>query len=298
MWQRKNKDLLQGHQVKIFLANKSEQQYGGGFSWISNFQTAIQQQTISMDSPIVTSDYREATHYLIPSPTMVQRDEVEKAKNDGKKIILRVDNAVRNSRNRNTGMTRMKDFATWADVIIYQSQWAQNYLQPFLGNAEKSQVILNGIDTRMFHPGKQVEDLYMYSRFNRDETKNWEMARYTFSQIYRQNPNARLWIIGQFSPELVEGNFDFYAGEQYKFWGVQEPEMIADLLRQAEYFIYTYFNDACSNSLIEARVSGCKIVDRYGMLKTGGAREIMEKPLELFSLERMGKEYLQVLEGL
>lgn len=273
--------------MRLHLANYEPDRIGGGWSFANNLHKVFE-----------FYPYEECDTYFITSASMVQRDEVGKAKEDGKKIVLRIDNAIRNSRNRNTGMTRMLDFANWADVIIYQSQWARDYLKPFLGNAGKSRVILNGIDTRMFHPGNQVEDLYIYSRFNRDETKNWEVARYTFSQIYRQNPNARLWIIGQFSPELVEGNFDFYAGEKFKFWGVQEPAMIADLLRQAEYFLYTYFNDACSNSLIEARVSGCKIVDRYGMLKTGGAREIMEKPLEFFTLERMAKEYKTVLEGL
>lgn len=275
--------------MKVYLANSSKQAIGGGWSWISNIRKAL---------PEVTDDYNEADIYLIPSPTMVQREEVIKARDDGKKIVLRVDNAVRNSRNRNTGMTRMKDFANWADAIIYQSKWAKYYLIPFLGNEDKAHVILNSVDTDTFYPGTKNPNIFLYPRYNRDETKNWEMARYIFSRLSLTNPNFELWIVGQFSPELVEGNFDFYNGEKFKFWGVQEQPTIAELYRQAGSFIYTYFNDACSNSLIEARVSGCHIIDHYRMLYTGGAGEIMHKPLDYFTLDRMANDYRKVLESL
>src|SRR5688572_26385879 len=158
----------------------------------------------------MANSYEEADIYLIPSPTMVQREEVLKAKDDGKKIVLRLDNAVRNSRNRNTGMTRMYDFAQWADLVVYQSEWARDYLKPFL--KKDGAVIINGVDTDLFHGEDHYDkgNIYLYSRFNRDETKNWEVARYWYSQRQIDFPDAELWIVGQFSPELVEGNFDFY----------------------------------------------------------------------------------------
>lgn len=55
------------------------------------------------------------------------------------------------------------------------------------------------------------------------------------------------------------------------------------------YFLYTYLNDACSNTLLEALASGCQIIDIQGMLTTGGAPEIMA--LDDISLDRMYKEY-------
>ena len=115
--------------MKIYIAKFEPDRIGGGWSFASNFHDGM--------GDLITANYDEADIYFITSPSMVQRDEVAKAKADGKKIVLRLDNAVRNSRNRNTGMTRMKDFAEWSDLIIYQSNWAKDYLMPFLKKDKK-----------------------------------------------------------------------------------------------------------------------------------------------------------------
>lgn len=280
--------------MKIWLANSSEQKIGGGWSFIANFRKAM--------GHLIADSYQEADVYFIPSPTMVQRDEVEKAKRDGKKIVLRVDNAVRNSRNRNTGMTRMYDFAQMADMVVYQSNWARDYLFPFL--KKDGVTILNGVDLELFHGEKHYEDnsIYLYTRYNRDETKNFEVARYWYSQRQLEEPDAQLWIVGNFSQELVDGNFDFYNGEKIKFWGVQPPEVMADIYRQAGSLIYCYYNDACSNTLIEALASGCAITGPKYFWQTGGANEIMVAYLKngsgYFSKERMADDYCMALETL
>lgn len=284
--------------MKIYLANSSKQSLGGGWSWISNFRKGM--------GELVTDKYDEADVYLVPSPTMVQREEVQKAKLAGKKIVLRIDNAVRNSRNRNTGMTRMKDFAEWADLVIFQSAWAERYLIPFLDiPIGKTVVIMNGVDGEVFHARnrKQDSNIYLYSRYNRDETKNWEMARYIFSQIHvERRGDCQLWIAGQFSPELVESNFDFYNDESYRFLGVQDYHTLADIYRQSSHLIYTYFNDACSNTLIEALCCGCEILDPYKMSETGGAFEIVDKFQAYgpyyFDNSRMCDEYKEAIVGI
>ncbi len=92
----------------------------------------------------------------------------------------------------------------------------------------------------------------------------------------------------------MEYNFDFYNGERFRYMG--EQTNMADVYRRNKYFLYTYLNDACSNTLLEARASGCEIVDVYGMLQTGGAPEIMA--CEDISLERMIKQYKEEMEKL
>lgn len=284
--------------MKIYMAKLELGRIGGGWSFQDNFYNGMKE--------FVAADYAEADIYFISSPSMVQRDEVIQAKADGKKIVLRLDNAVRNSRNRNTGMTRMKDFADWADLIIYQSNWAKDYLMPFLG--KDGAVILNGVDTNTFKPGGQPDpDTVLYSRFNRDETKNYEVARYWFSRYANDHQNANLLIVGQFGDEIRSANFDFYNGEQFRYLGVLERQAMADLYRQCGKYLYTYFNDACSNTLIEALCSGCEIVGDSYYRKTGGAAEIMavfkqtgdlEKARRFFSIERMVMEYKSAIEGI
>jgi glycosyltransferase involved in cell wall biosynthesis len=285
--------------MKIYMAKLELGRTGGGWSFQDNFYNGLKE--------FVTENYDEADIYFISSPSMVQRDEVQKAKADGKKVVLRLDNAVRNSRNRNTGMTRMKDFAEWADLLIYQSNWAKDYLHEFLG--KDGVVILNGTDTNVFRPGNTPgnPNTVLYSRFNRDETKNYEVARYWFSRFSADTPGSNLFIVGQFGQEIREANFDFYNGELYRYLGVLDKQTMAELYSQCGKYLYTYFNDACSNTLIEALCSGCEVVGDKYYRKTGGAAEIMavfeqagslDKARRFFSIERMCMQYKEALEAL
>lgn len=265
--------------MKIFIPNYQPERIGGGWTWTRYFVDFFGQ-----------SSYQDADIYLIPSASMVSRDEVIQAKRDGKKIVLRTDNVIRNSRNRNTGMTRMKDFCELADLVIYQSEWAKKFLMPFTN--KDGVVILNGVDTAKYSENTGVnrpDDSYLYVRSSRDEGKQWIMAWYWFVN----NP-GHLEIVGKFSHENLEYNFDFYNNERYRFMG--EQSNMPDVYKRNKYFLYTYLNDCCSNTLLEARASGCEIIDVFGMLQTGGAPEIMA--CEDISLERMCNEYREALEQL
>lgn len=283
--------------MKINIAHSEDKKLGGGWSWIANMKKAI---------PNHLTNYNESDVYLIPSPSICTKEEVQQAKKDGKKIVLRVDNIIRNSRNRNTGMSRLKLFSEMADLIIFQSNFAKDLLMPFI--KKDGIVILNGVDTQIFHPNGRTEQTtarFIYSRVNRDETKNWEMARLFFQQeSQKRDGDAILNIVGQFSPELIEYNFDFYMGEKYRYWGVMiDAESIANVYRNSDYLIYSFWNDACSNTLIEALCCGCIIADPYNMRQTGGAPEILNRFYskdgeEFFSLDRMGKEYLEAIKKL
>jgi glycosyltransferase involved in cell wall biosynthesis len=182
----------------------------------------------------------------------------------------------------------MKAFCELADLVIYQSEWARNFLMPFTGKDGK--VILNGVDTARFcQRGTPPDDSYLYVRSSRDEGKQWVMAWYWFVN----NPGV-LEIVGKFSGENLDWGFDFFNGERFRFMG--EQTYMPDVYNRNRYFLYTYLNDACSNTLLEARASGCEIVDVYGMLQTGGAPEIMA--CEDISVERMISDYREAIESL
>lgn len=263
--------------MKVHLLNFQPDRMGGGWSAARNLYT------------IFNSSYDEADTVLITGATMASHEEVQKAKQDGKKIVLRVDNAVRDSRNRGTGMSRLRAFSELADLVIYQSEWAKGFLMPF--TKKDGVVILNGVNTEVFNDKNRTapDDFYLYVRSSRDEGKQWVMAWYWFVN----NP-GHLDIVGKFSGENMEWNFDFYNGEKFSFWG--EQSNMVDFYKRNKYFLYTYTNDACSNTLLEARASGCEIVDVYGQLQTGGAPEIMA--CEDLSLERMLREYTNAIGGI
>jgi len=283
--------------MKIYLANESSQNLGGGWTFMRNLSKAL------ADKVEFVNTWEACDVFFISGATMVTRELVEQAKKAGKKIVLRVDNIPRNSRNRNTGTSRLFDMAQMADEVIYQSEWCKDYLRPFL--RRDGEIIINGCDQDIFKPkgvseAKDADKVYMYSRYNRDETKHWEVAWYDYQMKWREDRNISLWIVGQFSPEQVEYNFDFYLGERYKFYGVvAEQERMAELYRGADVFMYTYYNDACSNTLVE--VISCGMDVEYEN-ETGGAKDIRvanaNNDIDYFGLERMGEDYLKVIEGI
>lgn len=264
--------------MKIHIPN-FEPRIGGGWTATRYLYDGLQ-----------ATRYEDADVYLITGPTMVSYEQVNQAKADGKKIVLRVDNHLLPSRNRNTGMSRMKAFAEQADLVIYQSQWAKDYISPVIN--KDGIVILNGVDTTRFKPASQKQGV-LYVRSSRIAEKGWERARYWYS---RNTDKGRLTIVGKFSRENMEYNFDFINNEQYSFIGEQNSETLASIMAHSQYFLYSYFMDACSNTLLEARASGCEIIDVYGDLKTGGAPEIMA--CEDITVERMIKEYKQCLAAI
>lgn len=273
--------------MKICLPSYDTKAIGGGWSFISNFIKAMQGNI---------TDYNQADIFFIPSASMVSRDEVQQAKQDGKKIVLRCDNIIRNSRNRNTGMSRMKDFSDWADLVIFQSEFAEELLNPYL-QTEQWKVIYNSVDERIFNDKNRIDgnSRYVYGKHSSDETKNWEMARVAYQKLQEDDEDATLNLFGRFDGNLQEYNFDFYNSEQYRYWGyITDPQVMANIYKQSDWFIYTYFNDACSNSLIEALMCGVQIYDPYQMSDTGGTREILERFYKregYFELKRMGDDY-------
>jgi len=283
--------------IKVYLPPRALSGIGGGWTFTRNIQKALR------GSIEFSHELNDCDIYFIPGLTLAERQEVLRAKELGKKIVLRVDNIPRNSRNRNTGTSRLYDFAKLADVVIYQSEWAKRWIMPFI--KKDGPVILNGADTEIFKPegekiSREGDPQFLYSRVSTNETKRWEKAWYDFQRIYFKNPNAHLWIVGKFSPQQIEYKFDFFGGaeKRYRYFGIIEnPEEMAKIYRSADYLLYPYYLEACSNTLIEAKLCGLEIL-YSGDDDESSALEILRASRQDLTLEAMGKKYLEVFKKL
>lgn len=278
--------------MKIALLNDSNQGIGGGWSFMNNLKKGL----LYLGHE-VTDNYKNADISVISGSSMVTKDTVWKVRESKSKLILRVDNVPRNSRNRNTGTSRLKEFAILADEIVWQCQWAKDYLSDFIGR--EGTIIYNGVDTDVFRmDGKKIllgnrENNYLYSRYNRDETKNWEVAWYKFQMISRKNKDAILAIVGNFSSEQFEYGFDFFRGEKISYLGVTDnPEFMAEIYRGCKYLMATYWNDCFSNTYLEGLACGMEL---YQPDMSGGTPEMLDlfnkNGISYFSLEKMSKNY-------
>ena len=278
--------------MKIIIPSDSKQTQGGAWSFKHNLEKGM-----TALGHTVVNNILEADIALVAGVTMVTRQTIDLIKEQGVKLITRLDNVPRNSRNRNTGTSRLREFSQKADEVVWQCQWSKDYLIDFIGR--EGRIIYNGVDTDIFRPEGDRFDfgdrdlVYLYSRYNRDENKRYEEVWYEFQLLFRENKNRRLILVGQFSPEQVEYSFDFFRGEKVDYLGtVIEPEQMAKIYRSCGHMFAPYFADCFSNTYLEGLVMGIKL---RNVNMSGGTPEMLslfdKYGRDYFSLERMAKEY-------
>lgn len=277
--------------MKIYCSNTKQDGIGGGWTFLRNLQKGLK------DRVHFVSDWRDCDIFFIMSVTTTNKEELYEAHKAGKKIILRVDNVPRKSRNRRSSPhERLKEFAELSDVVIYQSQWAKDYCYPLCGDGP---IIYNGVDQSVFKPNRDLQDpnAYLFAYHGKNEHKGFWNAHYIFQMVFREKPQAIFRFIYDFGkelPELKDAGFDFWNGERYEHLEkITDPQDMVTLLQCSKYLIYPAICDAAPNMVLEARACGCEVIgvpDR----SLSGVQEMIE--LEDISLERMCDEYYGVFE--
>lgn len=285
--------------MKILTLGYNLDKQGGGYSFLRNFRKCFKDNLV--EAP------EECDIYFITSVSMLEKLSVI-PKN--KKIVLRVDNILKRSCNRDiypfeggkvTMMEAMKILARKADLVVYQSEWSKDLLDDFL-KPNRSTVIMNSVDESIFNPdGARIptdKEVYFYSRSSNHDNKQWHKAYYQYQYDFRKNKNSELWISGRFSPENIPNRFDFFRDEPIRYLGfVTDPENMACFMRTAKYFYMPYSYDSCSNTLIENLLCGG---DPIVLDNSGGTQEIIDKygqyGAKFFHLKRMANEYEEMFK--
>lgn len=298
--------------MKIYTPNNSKQSIGGGWTFLENFRKGASGKAEFVNS------VQDCDVVLITGATMTERSEIEWAKDNGKQVVFRVDNMPKDSRNRGTAFSRMRDFALLADKLIFQSKWAKEYVgewmlrlvkSPAILDESRSKVIYNGVDKEFFHLDKPDHEdavlgrgeTFLFVHFNRDENKRAPEAFYDFHKMHMRAVNQdlvrpQLTLVGQFSPELVANNFDFFAGENVEYLGViEDRKVMGDVYRSHQYLYFPAFADAAPNTVAEAMACGCQplLLNRIG-----GSYEVADHIQHngVSSIQDMAQEYLSFME--
>ena len=281
--------------LKIYIANNSTQTIGGGWTFLSNFKKG------AAGKVQFVADWKLCDIYLIMSCSAADRGEVASAKQAGKKIVLRVDNIPKRSRNKKNPADSLRMFGAMADEVVYQSEWAKQYAGWI--TKRRGVVIYNGVDYEHFYfkdNPKDRPERYLYVSYNTDENKRWPEAAYDFHMRFRDNPEIEIWLVGTFGKqtgELLINDFDFFAGEQYRYIEpVADREALADIMRQCKYFYFPAYNDASPNSLAEAIACGC---EPLLINPSGGSQEVYDLfRSRTYSIQTMADKYLAIFNSL
>lgn len=312
--------------MKILIQHDSDKFQGGGSTFITNFAKAINKyghEVIHAPSNSPLADDVAYDVLFIAGATLADREQVLKAKKDGKPIILRVDNLLEDRKNRSSGMPRLLDYAELCDVIVYQSEWAKRLLSPLLGNGI---IIHNGVDTDIFKPRTEPKDWdnirVFYSKYSRNEVKQFHEVQYWWREYNLHKKDDTLVLVGKFADDYlqIEHPFDFHNDEIYEYKGlISRPQELALVMQKCDVAFLPYMFDACSNTILEAQACGLPVI--YS--PTGGTPEIvtagwdinyehdtpvhmveeaMSRPLgheqfkDEFGLEKMGQMYDALLK--
>lgn len=282
--------------MKIYHPNNSQQIIGGGWTFLKNFKKAL----IPLGYSFV-DNWQEADIFFIGSVSMADAGEIEEANSAGKKIYFRIDNIPRKSRNkRGRVYDKMRRFSELSKNIIFQSKWAAFYAGWLTNNLKKSIIIYNGVDLNVFYPDKTKTIFndkfkkFLFIQYNRDENKRFPEACYYFHLAWRNNKKHCLTLVGNFSPELIDAKFDFFAGEEiYYIPPIENEKILAQVYREHDVLLFPAFMDACPNTVLEARACGLEIAC---VNEIGGTKELLDPNLDI-SLERMGREYDNLFKG-
>lgn len=268
--------------MHIYIPNQSKQTLGGGFIFIDNLKKG------AAGRAKFVGRWEDAHAVFICSATMTDRGEIQRAKAAGKKIIFRVDNMPKDSRNRGTAFSRMRDYGRMADVVVFQSRWARAYVGGWLAaccgvDLSGSSVIYNGVDTDFFHhrddPAARGET-YLFITYNTDPNKRFQEAAYDFhlrtmDAVRAGRPKPKLRLVGNFDRGVAEYGFDFFAGEDFAYEPpVAERGRVGDIYRGCRYLYFPAFADASPNTVGEAMACGC---EPLLVNPVGGTAEVVEQ---------------------
>lgn len=279
--------------MKIYIPNSSKQSLGGGWTWIRNFKKGCGSAVEFVDK------WQDCDIYLIMSVTTTDKNELKEAKEAGKKIVLRVDNIPKKSRNkRQDPPARITEFGEMANLVIFQSEWAKEYAGWLIKYQYNRKVIYNGVDLSTFHKPEHppVGNKFLFVHYNRDDCKRYHEAFYTYHMWFREHRDSELTIVGRFSPDVVENNFDFFGREKVNYLGViDDPKRMATVMRAHHALLFPSFGDACPQTVIEALGCGLSII---GVNEVGGTKELLDLPYEDLSCNRMANEYINEFQKL
>jgi len=145
----------------------------------------------------------------------------------------------------------------------------------------QSPVIFNGVDTKRFacsnckkekQEGGEIILLHV-GRFS--PSKNHKLLIEAFSYALNQNPNLRLWLVGdgELRPSIEEMVQKLGLGDRIRFLGIRSD--VHKLLEQADVFVLSSDWEGMPLSILEAMAAGKPVV----ATSVGGVPELVENGL-------------------
>ena len=294
--------------MKVIIPCTTRTAIGGGMSFVDNITKGAKGLF-----QVNHSLHDRGDVVLIPAPTLVSRDDFKKFKKKCP-VVLRVDGIPEDFRNRGTGWPRLRDYAKWADVVIYQSEFVRDTIGRLLNR--KGTVIYNGVDTGIFNKDKlssieldqklsACHPTILYIHYRNDPNKRVDEVITRFRQYKLDHPEAVISFVGNYPKNQFHWNgkndfgmLDWEEGKDWNYLGIISDRLeMANIMRSHKYIAFPSFSDPCPNTLLEALNCGCEVLWPSDYGSTQEILDLWKKDFD-FGLRRMTLKYYSVFKKL
>lgn len=217
---------------------------------------------------------------LITAPIEI----VLRAKGKGARVIQRLDGVFFDKTKDYKGMNlKLKATQDEADLVIYQSNFAKEMCQHYLGIPQRFRIIYNPVDTAVFTPyGKKMdfEGINLLAVSTWRPWKRLQDSVEAVKELLRIRNDIVFTIIGR--GVNIEG-----ASSHIKYLGELPHDSLPAYYRSSQVFLYPSYLDWCPNVVLEALSSGTPVIctDTGGTPELVGNGGIIIKTGEVFDYE-------------
>lgn len=185
----------------------------------------------------------------------------------GRPIIQRLDGVYYPSKNGDLYVRRnwrMKEvYQKYADFFVFQSDYSRRQCFEMFGeiNKDRYAIIVNGVNTGIFYPaGNKIKDKLDKVHFiTTGRFRNLDMLVPIIKALdnLKDSLDFKLTIVGSVENEALKEYLD---RNYIDFVGSRNMPEVADLLRQADIYLFSSLNPPCPNAVVEAVSSGLPVV--------------------------------------
>jgi glycosyltransferase involved in cell wall biosynthesis len=215
----------------------------------------------------------------------LQIEILKAAKHKGLKVIVNQNGVAFpawDGVNYKSSNRSLKQLISFADFIIYQSQFCKDSAERYISPPDvPNAIIYNPVDTRLFSPDacpEKPETLTLLLGGNQYEKYRLELALQTLKALHRDVPNAKLIVTGNLWLPRDEAKIwttqalhDMNLTEHVTFTGAYAQTDAPALYSQAHLLLHTKYADPSPGLVLEAMALGMPVVH----LDNGGVPELV-----------------------
>jgi len=194
-------------------------------------------------------------------PVSIKESKIKIVKFLGGKVIQRLDGIHINNRDLNHEMEKV--YKEYTDFYIFQSDFSRKMAFKYFGEVpkEKYALIVNGANTEVFYPCTTQDKSSKIKLVTSGNFRSPLMVMPILDVLDSLNAsgfNVELTLLGPIN--LDQQRQEILSKEYVIHKIIDDQGELADELRAHDIFLYTYYNAACPNSVIEAVCCGLPVV--------------------------------------